>query len=405
MCKVIAIFDMYDIVSSCYILLQRTMNHEVFEQISLQNILKNGDIISQQQFTELILQQERVNSLTLLTMAYIAPRGDGGSVAKIHKHLLKLADQGTSIYVGIDNSYAHLIAPHSDFPNKLAPLFMDRRDIKAEELRRARLYEDLANHPNIDLVFHGEGRLRFLPFSKFDHRKILCVEGSPIQDFAVIYGFNMDKTLDHDVDSGIYITDPKALEWIDTQTRRKDSLPEKATFADLAFITRETTRKGDRLADQEISSIIQGAESNLLFCGQFIPDGQILKDLVDTADRGAEVTIISNGPSPSRQPLYMPIRKLAERKLARVCRARENMKFYIPEDPSTFVHMKALIADIDKPLKARAITGTDNMVNPMLRRFKTREILVELLNYNYIINLYEYIRNNVFSGVKRVQFS
>lgn len=371
--------------------------YERCEQLSLQNTLRNGDIISQQQFIRLMLEQQGIRSLTLLSMAYMAPPGDGGSVTRIHEHLLRLADQGTLIHVGVDNSYARFFAPHTDIPNIIAPFFMNKRDIKVEKLKRARMYEELANHQNIQLAFNGE---KFLPIS-IDHRKILCVRGSPVQDFAVVYGFNMDKTLDHEVDSAIYIIDPEAVEWIDQQRLKKpNSHPEKVTFNNFTFITRETTRQGGRLADQEISSIIQGAEGNLLFYGQFIPDGSLLEDLVDAADRGVEVDIISNGPSPSRQPMYLLKRKFVERKFAEACRIRANMKFYIPSDPNTFVHMKALIADIDNPSKARAITGTDNMSN----RYRTREILVEPLNYNNISGLHQYIRDNVTPGVRTVQF-
>lgn len=381
------------------------MLHEAPEYLPLQVVLRNGDVISQKQFTELVLQQEGIDSLTLLTQSYMTSREDGGSVAKIHDHLLKLADQGTAIHIGIDHNYAHLIAPHSDFPNKLAPLFMNRTELQAEQQKKVDLYQDLARHPHINLVFHGEGELRILPFSKFDHRKILRVRGSRIIDFAVIYGFNIDDTLDHDVDSGIYITDDKSLNWIDTHLSKGPTPPaEKSVFDDFTFVTRETTKKGGKLADKEITELIQGAEKNLLFSGQFIPDGPLLQELIDASNRDVEVVIISNGPSPSRQPVYMFTRAIVEKKLARACRARDNMQFYIPEDPNVFVHTKALIADVDKPSKARAITGTDNMANPMLGYIKTREILVELSNYDHIKNLYEYIKKNVFPSIKRVQF-
>lgn len=381
------------------------MTQEKAERIPLQNTLKNGDIISQKQFTELILQQNEIGSLTLFTQGYMTPRGDGGSVAKIHRHLLDLADQGTPIQIGIDHNYAHLIAPHSDFPNKLAPFFVDKDDLKEEQKKKKRLYEDLSNHPNIGLVFHGEGDRELLPFSRFDHRKILLVQGSKIQDFAVIYGFNMDETLDHDVDSGMYITDPEALKWIDTQCKKdKGSPAEKIVINDFAFLTKETTKNGDMLAAKEISNLIRGAKSNLIFCGQFIPDGKLLDDLVKAASRGVEVVVISNDSSPSRQPMYIATRKLAEIKLARACKILENLQFYVGEDSNTFVHMKALIADIDQPSLSRAITGTDNMANPLLSYLKTREILVELLNYDHIQNLYEFLRNNVFPHVKRVKF-
>lgn len=73
---------------------------------------------------------------------------------------------------------------------------------------------------------------------------------------------------------------------------------------------------------------------------------------------------------------------------------------FTPENPEIFIHMKALIADIDNPQNARAITGTDNMANPTLGLTKSREILVELLKYRNIENLYQYITQNVFPDVR-----
>ena len=365
------------------------MVSERIEHLPLQCVLRNGDIISQQQFTQLILDQEGVDSLTLLTQSYMTPPREGGSAIKIHNHLLKLANQGTFVHVGIDHNYAHLIAPNSDFPNRLAPFFMDRSNLKSDQLKQTRLYEDLAKHPNIDLVFHGNNDIRILPFSKFDHRKILRVKGSPIQDFAVIYGFNIDATLDHDVDSGIYITDSNALEWIDTQPHKEQNAkPEKVIFDGMTFITREAIAKGGKLADQEVNNVIQQAENNILFCGQFIPDGRLLQDLINAADRGVEVAVVSNRPSLSRQPMYVFTRKILERKLAGVCKSRNNFQLYVPEDQNAFIHVKALLADTDNPAKTRVITGTDNLSNPMFGYIKTREILVELTDLNYTTNLY-----------------
>lgn len=393
--------DKYVIVIASFCL--KNMGHERTEHLPLQSILRNGDIISQQQFTQLILEQEGIQSLTLLTQSYMTPKGDGGSAIRIHNHLLRLANQGTSIHVGIDHNYAHLIAPNSDFPNILAPFFMDRDNLEAEQLRQRGLYEDLAKEPNIDLVFHGEKDVGILPFSKFDHRKILRVEGSPIQDFAVIYGFNIDATLDHDVDCGIYITDPDALEWIDAQPFKEQSAsPEKVIFDGFTFITRETLKKGGRLVDQEVSNIIQEAQSNILFCGQFIPDGVFLQNLINAADRGVEVAIVSNRPSLSRQPMYVFTRKVIERKLASASRSRSNLYLYVPKDPNVFVHAKALLTDTDNPSQTRVIAGTDNLSNPMFGYIKTREVLVELTDPNYISNLYQYLKKNVLIDLERV---
>lgn len=68
---------------------------------------RNGEILSQRQFTELVLSQEVISTLTLITMAYSFPQEDGNAMA-IHKHLLRLAEAGTAVRIGVDNTYANI---------------------------------------------------------------------------------------------------------------------------------------------------------------------------------------------------------------------------------------------------------------------------------------------------------
>src|SRR3989338_10689174 len=93
------------------------------------------------------------------------------------------------------------------------------------------------------------------------------------------------------------------------------AFPQKTVFDDFSLITRETSRAGDRVAKQELLNIVRGSRNNLLFCGQFLPDGDLLKSMIDAAGRDVEVSIISNGLSFHRQPMYIVNHLLAERKL------------------------------------------------------------------------------------------
>lgn len=71
-------------------------------------LYKNGEVLSQEQFTHLVLSQEAVSALTLLTMAYNLPLEDGNAI-RIHRRLLSLADTGTALTVGIDNTYGNRV--------------------------------------------------------------------------------------------------------------------------------------------------------------------------------------------------------------------------------------------------------------------------------------------------------
>lgn len=374
---------------------------ERFLGIPARPTLENGDIISPQRFTDLILQQKDVEELALLTMVYDFPKGGFGASRKIHEHLLQLADQGTQIHVGVDYTYSHLFAPHSDVPMAIAPFVLNRQTLATDLKRKRRMFEELEKHPRVDLVYHGREHPKPLPFSNIDHRKILRVKGSNTRDFAVIYGFNINESIDHEIDSGVYMTDPDALAWVDAQIPKpQKSASERTSVEHFTFVTREVTKNGNKIADEEMSEVIEGAENSLLFCSQFIPDGPLFKQFQNAADRGVDVTMISNGPSPSRQPMYMVVRYNAERRIARARRKSDNIHLYVPKEQGVFIHTKALITDVENPELARAIIGTDNMSNQLSRYFGQREILVELRNYDHIQNLYNYLRENVFPHIK-----
>src|SRR6266852_681450 len=99
------------------------------EGVPLQHRLKNGDTVSPQQFTQLILDQRGIKSLTLFTMAYTFPVQDGNSM-RIHQHLLSLADDGVPIRLGVDHTYANLFAAQGDWLKPIAPFVVDRRVLK-----------------------------------------------------------------------------------------------------------------------------------------------------------------------------------------------------------------------------------------------------------------------------------
>lgn len=363
---------------------------------------RNGEILSQEQFTELVLSQEAVSALTLLTMAYSFPPEDGNAMA-IHKHFLHLADAGTAIRIGVDNTYANRVEPKSDLPIFMANLLGSRAILE----KKNQGYRELGAHPNIRLKFHGQEHATFFPFRNMEHRKLLLVSQSVEPDFAVVFGFNINYQLDRGViDSGLFINTPDALAWLQRQSETKHfSYPTKERVEDFTFITRELTGNGNELADKEIKDVIDSARDEVLFCGQWLPDGETFNALYRAAQKGVRVSIYANFPPLTRQPIYSLLRFKLAKDLARATREVGNIQFYVPSRNDVFFHIKALITDIHNPENSTALTGNDNMTNTAIQKLGLRDIMIRLGNYNHIRNLYRYIEENIFPNATVFDFN
>lgn len=361
---------------------------------------RNGEILSQEQFTELVLSQEAISALTLITMAYSFPAEDGNAMA-IHKHLLRLADAGTAVRIGVDNTYANRVEPKSDLPIFIANLLGSGAILEKKDQG----YRELANHPNIELRFHGQETATFFPFSNMEHRKLLLVSQSVEPDFAVVFGFNINYQLDRGViDSGIFINTPDALAWLKRQAETEHfSPPTRERIEDFTFITRELT--GNDLADKEIKEVIDSAKSEVLFCGQWLPDGETFNALYRAAQRGVRVSVYANFPPITRQPIYALLRFKLAGDLARAAKEVGNIQFYVPSRNDIFFHIKALITDIHNPVNAAALTGNDNMTNTAIQKLGLRDIMIRLGNYDHIRNLYKYIEENIFPNAALFDFN
>lgn len=359
--------------------------------------VENGAVISQCQFTELLLSQQDLKWLTLQTMAYNLPLQDGNAY-KVHLKLLELARAGTKVRVGVDNSYANRIAPRIDLPIPLARLLG-----KGEFLRKKdQAYKDLASNSNVALKFNGREHAAFFPYQNIDHRKLLLMGRSSAADLGVVYGFNINHQLDPGiVDSGIVITDPLVLEWLQEQSQTPHFTPPTCQKrGDFTFVTRELVQGGNELANKKVVETIRSAEETIVFCGQWIPDGLIFDELIDAAKKGIQISIATNYPPLTRQPMYALFRYMAAKKLAFAQNIYSNIRFFVADNPELFFHLKGLIVDIDYPNKARAITGNDNMTNSLLMSWGLRDIMVQLDNHTHRLNLSSYINENVLANSK-----
>lgn len=363
---------------------------------------RNGEILSQEQFTELILSQEAISALTLITMAYNFPPEDGNAM-RIHRHLLHLADAGTAVKIGVDNTYANRVEAKSDLPIFIAKLFGNKALLEKKEHG----YQELAVHPNVRLRFHGQEHADFFPFRNIEHRKLLLVNQSIEPDFAAIFGFNINYQLDRGIiDSGIFINTLDALAWLQAQAETKHfTLPTKERIDDLTFITRELTDNGNEFANNEIREMIQSAKNEVLFCGQWLPDGETFGALHKAALKGVKVDVYSNFPPITRQPIYSLFRFKFAKDLARIARETGNIQFYVPNTSVIFFHIKALITDVHDPQNATALTGNDNMTNVTLQKLGLRDIMVRLNNYDHVTNLYRYLEENVFPNATPFDFN
>jgi phosphatidylserine/phosphatidylglycerophosphate/cardiolipin synthase-like enzyme len=357
---------------------------------------KNGEILNQEQITRLVLSQETLSALSLLTMSYGYPMDEKSNAIKLHHKLIELADSGTAVSLGVDNTYAHRLTPKDDLPAFMANLVGQGELIK----RRERALKELGSHPNINVRFNGAEHASFFPLRRLDHRKLLLLSQDIEPDFSIIFGFNLNHQMDNGIiDSGIFIKDPDALEWLQLQEKSPHiSPPAQETTDSFTFTTREVGEGGNTLADEQILDVINSAQDNLIFCTQFIPDGEIFDDLMSASDRGVDVSIYTNFPPASRQPIYSLLRYVLARRLSSQAHKRGNLHFYVPSDKKNYFHMKALVADGNDSARSQALTGTDSMSGALLHNLGTREIMVRLDKASHREDLVNYIQSNVHSN-------
>ncbi len=369
------------------------------------SLYNHGEIISLQQFTDLILSQsvDKISALKLFTLSYDMPPNEGNARA-IHRHLLSLSDQGVSIMVAVDNTYGRRVAPKSDLPRPIARLRGEGKVI--EDVKKTQA--ELQQHKNIHLVFNGSENPPVFPLSKIDHRKLLLVydkNGNP--DAAVIFGSSVNYHFDSDesIGSSIYLSDPAVLRWLDEYSKTPHyTAPTQINTGAITITTRELVKGGNELADREITSLIDSARNSLIFSAQWVPDGKIFEAISKAAARGVNISVYSNFPPIKREPLYSPIRKKAVHQLSRIARKTGNLHFFIPCNPSLFIHLNALIADTDSPTHAKAITGTDNMSNELMMKLGMRETLLTLNDPLMVKKFIDYVKTHLIPRVKEYRF-
>ena len=334
---------------------------------------EHGATLSQQELTDLILEQTNISALKLITLSYDMP-SVAGNATKIHRHLLNLAQQGVSITVGVDNTYARRVAPKSDLPIKIAQLVGEGE--KVASVRQT--YKELAEQDNIRLIYNGSEKPPFFPLSKIDHRKMLLIYKDGIPHAGAVFGSSINYHLDTSLGSALYLQDKSLLSWFDQYSETPHyTPPTQVELGNIKITTRELTPKGNELADEAIAEVARHAQSEILFCSQFVPDGKTFREMAKAAKKGVKVLIYSNFPPLNRQPLNAPIRILALQNLARLAKETGNVHFFVPES-DLFIHLMALIADPHDSNQAKAITGSDNLTNDLVYKFGMRETLLTI---------------------------
>lgn len=369
-------------------------NHsESREQQEQAHAFSNGETISPKEFIDLILDLEDPHEVTLITMAYGVPLQEGNAT-KVHSRLLSLADSGTHITVGVDNTYGRRIASQSDLPLGIAKKLGQRAEID----RQLGAYAELAAHPNINFCFNGSDNPPRFPMSKIDHRKILLVTNSDdgIPNYGVVFGFNINAQLEPQlIDTATYIDDPQALQWLQEYSKTPHyTPPTKVEFDSMAFITRELTPEGNQLAEKEVLEVINSAKEGIVFCSQWLPDADVFSALSDAAKRGVRLSIFSNVRPFKDEPMYGYFRAKWLKELTKVAKQTGNVSLRVQRDRKKLIHLKGLIVDWNTP-NAQAITGTDNMSNRVLQNLGLREVLIRLKDPQMISRFLEHIGDNI----------
>jgi hypothetical protein len=346
-------------------------------------------------FVDLLLSftSGMISRLSIAVMSY---QPDSPSSCAVHNRLVSLAREGVEVELRVDNTYARRIEAGIDVPTVIARRTKFRERVLARELAFAELRDHGAR-----VIFSGGDRPPIFPFSRLDHRKLLYAAGPHMRPMAAVFGLNLNFLLDEDVaDFAFVTTEPRATDWIRLLLESPHvSQPTTCDLGAYELISRELCPEGNAEADDAIRKLIDDSRERLMFFGQWLPDGDVLRRMAKAALRGVRVEVYSNVPRLAQRSPYSPFRIALAR---RIVMRTPGVELYVPRSDTRFFHIKALVADPDQPFGS-VLTGTDNMTNELVRKWRTREVLVRLRGEHERSQFLEFSAREVIAGARKLE--
>lgn len=304
----------------------------------------------------------------------------GHIFSELEKVLVDAAKRGVDVRINVDWVTWRYVYGELDL---LPSLSRDKYKIekKKNELNEA-LFNRLRESGAIITVMNKPGVISWLfPVYGRNHIKMYAVD-----DYVWVGGLNFyDKALSH-LDFLVRFDEPKLVSAVTSQFNKVNGdRPEedyKVSVSQEASIIVDSGRRGVSLIYDEAYDLVSCAKQSIIFVSQLVPEGQILDMLLDKAEQGVEVTIITSNPEDSAFTKY-PLR-WSFLNFNRRIKDRCDIRF-IHLDRK--IHAKLIITD-----DREAIFGSHNFVDAGVF-MGTEEIAVRTKNNELVQQLVAYVDN------------
>lgn len=297
---------------------------------------------------------------------------------KLSNSLILAAERGVKIWIirdWVSQKYVHDQLPLVSIP-------LGAKSSYAKKLHKKNM-ESINNLTNVENIFIKEVSrpnilLSLVPFSGRNHMKIYIVD-----DYAWIGGINISDNSFKKIDFMVRIKSSEIAKEISKtfnlnfeNIRYKDF---EKVFTDMNLIVDSGKKNKSLIYDRAFESICL-ANSSIIFMSQFVPDGKILKKLIEKAKGGVSVSVITSKKSSDIFTKYPE--KVSYINFVKKTKNISNINLIHLEKN---VHAKLIMAD------KTAIFGSHNFVIPGVL-FGTKEIAIWSKSSELILEIEKYIK-------------
>ena len=268
-------------------------------------------------------------------------------------------------------------------PNIIPPFYGARRKYMLALHHQSKLLKDRLTDAGVKITMTNQpGFLsRMLCIFKRNHKKLYIVDG--ISWLGGVNLFDFALTM---IDFMVKFTDPSFASLMAQEFSKVNNKKPKHNYSidfnDDYDVLVDAGIVGRSLIQNEAIKLIGQSTESVIFASQFVPEGKLLKALLEASDRGANITIIT---CPRSHEYFT---KLPYKILYKIFRFKiKNKKNILLLHQDRMVHAKLIIVD-----KKSAIFGSHNLVSAG-GTLGTEEIAVKTRDKELIKQLEDFLNS------------
>jgi phosphatidylserine/phosphatidylglycerophosphate/cardiolipin synthase-like enzyme len=306
----------------------------------------------------------------------------GGVLGKIEKVLIEALNRG--VRVNINHDWVAKVFVQGDLP--LLPSPSSKRRHVGEKLHREsqELEANLKAHGATIITTNTPNPFtKLLPMVGRNHIKMYIVD----EKIAWMGGVNLFDDAFNNIDIMIRFEDEKIVNRLTKQFFMVNSLQSPVDYSlrltDTERLFVDSGKKGSSIIYQEALEQVDRAKESIVFMSQFVPDGQLLRHLLQATKRGVKVDVMISYPQSVLFRTYPTKLTYLYFKHA----IRKNPYITVTHK-SKNVHAKIIIVD-----GIKALVGSHNYTYSGVL-FGTEEIMIETTNEALVEDIGKFVVEN-----------